>query len=71
MTKAGKAIYNRGEGRHPIDTKEAGAMERMRQTMRRIFIRPIRQTLLIAPACFVFLIWVLTHETLPFVDHLA
>lgn len=46
-------------------------MERIRQALRRTFIRPVWQTLLIAPACFALLFWVLFHETLPVLDHIA
>lgn len=46
-------------------------MERMRCALGRIFIRPVWQTLLIAPICFALLIWVLTHDTPPLLDHLA
>lgn len=46
-------------------------MERIKDTLRRVFIRPWWQTLLIAPACFILLIWVLGHDTSPVVDHIA
>lgn len=46
-------------------------MERIKHLLRRVFIRPWWQTLLIAPACFILLIWVLTHETPAVLDHIA
>lgn len=46
-------------------------MARFKNALRRVFIRPWWQTLLIAPACFALLIWVLTHDTLPLLDHVA
>lgn len=46
-------------------------MERIRQSLRRLFIRPVWQTLLLAPACIAPLVYVLTHPTPPVLDHIA
>lgn len=46
-------------------------MERVRQALRRVFIRPIWQTALIAPCGFALLWFVLTHDTPPILDHLV
>ena len=46
-------------------------MDRVRRAIRRVCILPVWKTLLIAPACFAFLIWVLTHPTPPVLDHIA
>lgn len=46
-------------------------MARIRTALRRIFVRPVWQTALIAPVCFALLGWVLTHDTPPVADHIA
>ena len=47
------------------------AMDRVKRALRGIFIRPVWQTALIAPACFALLIWALCHDTPPLLDHLV
>ena len=46
-------------------------MDRLKRGFRRACILPPGMTLVIAPACFALLIWALTHETSPVVDHIA
>jgi len=46
-------------------------MDRVKRTLRRACILPVWKTLLIAPLCFAFLIWVLGHPTPPVLDHIA